>query len=376
MSTPATDSSPGSPSATNVAPTPSEVPTPSDASTTTDTSTTDDDPTTDTSMTDDAATTDDTTSSSGEVGIRIDGNQILVDGEVLHIRGVNWNPVPKGQDHPAGLAYAAMADIDIPLMKAAGINAVRTYEHLDDREVLDKLHTAGISVFSTVLGWWQDETSVVVERVNSVKDHPAIVAWVVGNEWNYNHLYGYENLTEEETRDKLNEAARLIKATDATRPVTTIWGGLPPKSMIDAMPDIDVWGLNVYGGVTFGPLFEQFAGISSKPMYLGEYGVDAYNTTAGAYDPEAQAQADKQLTEEILTNLVTTPGGVTSGGFIFEWADEWWKDGSGALDQQGVAGIEGSLYPDNVFNEEWWGIVDIDRNPRPAYEALKALYAP
>lgn len=352
----------------------------SDTATTDDASSTTDDTQTDTSMRDDDsstdASTDDTTSSSGEVGIRIDGNEILVDGEVLHIRGVNWNPVPKGQDHPAGLAYAAMADIDIPLMKAAGINAVRTYEHLGDREVLDKLHAAGISVFSTVLGWWQDETSVVVERVSSVKDHPAILAWVVGNEWNYNHLYGYENLTEEETRDKLNEAAALIKATDPSRPVTTIWGGLPPKSMIDAMPDIDVWGLNVYGGVTFGPLFEQFASVSSKPMYLGEYGVDAYNTAIGAYDPESQAQADKQLTEEIIAHLVTTPGGVTSGGFIFEWADEWWKDGTGALDEHGVAGIEGSLFPDDVFNEEWWGIVDIDRNPRPAYEVLKALYAP
>src|SRR5690606_29730527 len=184
------------------------------------------------------------------------------------------------------------------------------------------------------------------------------------------------NLLDEETRDQLNDAASRIKAIDTTHPITTIWGGLPPKSMIDAMPDIDLWGLNVYGGLTFGTLFSEFAAMSTKPMYLGEYGVDAYNTTIGAYDPESQATANKGFTEEILANLVTDPGGVTSGGFIFEWADEWWKDGSGALDEHGVGGIEGGLHPDGVFNEEWWGIVDIDRNPRPAYDVLKALYSP
>jgi hypothetical protein len=314
-----------------------------------------------------------------EAGIRIDGNKILLNGSVFHIRGVNWNPVPKGKTHPDGLAYAALADTDIPLMQAAGINAVRTYERLEDREVLDKLHAAGIYVFSTVYGWWQDEPSVVVERVNKVKDHPAILAWVLGNEWNYNHLYGNENLTEAQTRDKLNAAAALIKGVDTTHPVTTIWGGVVPKSMVDAMPDIDIWGLNAYSGLSFGALFSEYASRSSKPMYLGEYGADAYNATTQAYDPEAQAKADKELTIEILQNLVTEPNGVTSGGFVFEWADEWWKDSAaGNLNQQDVGGIApgGGPYPDATFNEEWWGIVDIDRVPRPAYAALKALYAP
>src|SRR5262249_21190080 len=124
-----------------------------------------------------------------EHGIRVDGRRLILDGKTFQIRGVNWNPVPKGKSHPDGLDYAGFADQDIALMKAAGINAVRTYERLENREVLDKLYAAGIYVFSTVYGWWQDDPSVVTERVNAVKDHPAILAWVLGNEWNYNKLY-------------------------------------------------------------------------------------------------------------------------------------------------------------------------------------------
>src|SRR5690606_5419262 len=94
-------------------------------------------------------------------GIAVVGRAVYVDGKLFHIKGVNWNPVARGKNHPADLDFAGFADVDIPLMKAAGINAVRTYERLENREVLDKLHAAGIYVFSTVLGWWQDDAEVV-----------------------------------------------------------------------------------------------------------------------------------------------------------------------------------------------------------------------
>jgi Glycosyl hydrolases family 2, TIM barrel domain len=310
-------------------------------------------------------------------GVRTEGRRLLVDGEPFQIRGVNWNPVPKGAGHPDGLDYAGFADQDIALMAAAGINVVRTYERLEDRAVLDKLHAAGIRVFSTVYGWWQDDPSVVTERVNAVKDHPAILAWVLGNEWNYNKLYGNENLTLEQARDQINAAASLVKQADPAHPVSSIYGELDGlEAMVESMPDIDIWGINAYRGIGFGDLFSRYEGLANKPMYLGEYGADAYNAEQGAYDPSSQAEAVRTLTQALLDNGVDESG-VTLGGFVFEWADEWWKVNGGELSVQDTGGVApgGGPHPDGVFNEEWWGIVDIDRNPRPAYDALVELYA-
>jgi hypothetical protein len=310
--------------------------------------------------------------------IVVEGRQVLVAGEPIHLRGVNWNPVARGATHPEGLDFAGFAAGDIPLMQAAGINAVRTYEPLLDGAVLDRLQEAGIFVFCTVYGWWQDDPSVVTQRVDAVKDHPAILAWVLGNEWNYNHLYGYGNATWEQTRDRLNAAATAVKVADPSRPVASIYGEFERlEEALVSMPDIDLWGINAYRGIGFGDLFASFQALSSKPLFLGEYGADAYNTTlegAGGYDPTSQADAVRALTVELLDNS-STAGGVTLGGFVFEWADEWWK-AEGSLDVQDIGGIApgGGPYPDGTFNEEWWGIVDIERVPRPAYDVLRELY--
>lgn len=310
-------------------------------------------------------------------GVSIVGRQLFLDGEPFHIRGVNWNPVPKGANHPDGLDYAGFADQDIALMKAAGINAVRTYERLENTVVLDKLYAAGIYVFSTVYGWHGDDPSVVTARVNAAKGHPAIMAWVLGNEWNYNQLYANDGNTAG-ARAKINQAAALIKQADPSHPIASIWGGTGELgATVSQMPDIDIWGINFYGGLSLADVFNNWPGAGDGPMFLGEYGADAYNAKTNSVDTASQAEATRVLTQAIMDNYVTGNGGVTSGGFIFEWADEWWKDSGGSNSVQDAGGIApgGGPYPDQTFNEEFWGIVDIDRNPRPAYDELKALYA-
>lgn len=309
-----------------------------------------------------------------EPGVHVRDGQLVVDGQVYPLRGVNWNPVPRGGQHPQDLDFDGFVEQDAALMQAAGINVVRTYEHLSDAAVLDTLLAHHIRVFTTVYGWWQDDPAVVTQRVDAVKQHPAVIGYVLGNEWNYNQLYANGAISTEQARDQINAAAALVKQADPSRPVTTIYGELGGlDAMVRSMPDIDLWGINSYRGISFGDLFQAYAAVSDKPLFLGEFGADAYNALIDAYDPDSQAEATAALLGE-LSDAVAANRAL--GGFIFEWADEWWKDGSGSPNEQDEGGVApgGGPHPDQTFNEEWWGLVDVDRNPRPAYEATKVHY--
>ena len=200
--------------------------------------------------------------------------------------------------------------------------------------------------------------------------------WMVGNEWNYNGLYA--GFSFEAARERVAEVSRNLKQADQEHPVATSFGELPDAATIAALPNIDIWGTNVYRGLSFGGIFNDWAARSDKPLLVAEYGADAYNANLPGPDEAAQAEATVALTELIRDNgSAFSNAGVCVGGALFEWADEWWKDGNGRWDTHDVGGYApgGGPHPDFVFNEEWWGIVDIDRNRRAAFWGLKELFA-
>jgi len=319
----------------------------------------------------------------------------------LVMRGFNWSPHTKG-DPPSTLAgqHVKWRDRDLPMMAAAGVTAIRTYHDFgtgpEACRTLDRLYDLGIGVIVQVDSP-QHETSADLENirtvVNAYKNHPAILMWNVGNEWDINNYYGTHN-TLAEAAAFTETAAQLIKTLDPHHPVSTVIADphipavhplsasqfpfLPARPTMEDLvqqlvPSVDVWGVNVYRGNSFQDMFAQWRSITTKPMFIGEYGADSYRHAIAAEDGVMQANWNTRLWDEVVFELSAERiAGNTLGALAMEWNDEWWKNGAPAAHD---LTSEPSVGQPDLFNdEEWFGHVDADRAPKPALAALSARF--
>ncbi|WP_235996351.1 glycoside hydrolase family 2 TIM barrel-domain containing protein [Robertkochia sediminum] len=305
--------------------------------------------------------------------VTVSGRQVLVDGAAYEIRGLCYNPVAKGRTERD---FNDM-DRDLDLMKEAGVNTVRIYAPIDSKGVLDKFHNAGIKV---IVGFGYNQGGVFdilsgtcIDYVNKYKDHPAILFWELGNEYNYHPEWFGNNINT--WYRSLNTTADRIHQADPGHPVATAHGELPTNEILELCPNVDVWGMNVYRWDSPGDIFGQWAAISEKPMYLSEAGGDSYMTVAAegyaqGENQKAQADANANILDEVFAHK-----DVTLGVTLFAFSDEWWKAGN--PDQQDTGGwapnSSGVPY-DGAPNEEYWGLVDIDRNKKEAFFVVKEKY--
>jgi len=299
--------------------------------------------------------------------------QILLNGNPYLIKGVCYNPVPKGSNR------RDFSDLskDLELMKEAGINTIRVYSPIIEETFLDKIHDAGIRVIVN-FGYNQDGnydilTGSFIDYINQYKNHPAILFWELGNEYNY-HPEWFDNDIKNWYR-AMNNAAEIIHQNDSNHPVATAYGELPDSTALALGPAIDIWGINVYRWDDPGEIFEQWRGISTKPMYLSETGADSYMTAEmkgykKGENQKAQADAIRNILEVVFNHR-----DVCAGVTLFEFSDEWWKAGNiNAHDQGGRAPRSSGVPYDGAPNEEYWGIVNVDRTKKLAFETVKNIY--
>ena len=305
--------------------------------------------------------------------VSVSERQILVNENPYLIKGICYHPVPKGSKD---LSFNSL-DQDLALMVEAGINTIRVYAPIDNKDVLDKIHDAGLKV---IIGFGYNQggrfdilSGTFVDYINTFKNHPAILMWELGNEYNY-HPEWFEGDIKNWYK-ALKEATHLAHENDTNHPVTTAHGDLPDALALSICTNIDVWGMNSYRWDNPEAIFSEWEALSHKPMYLSEAGGDSYMTISrdgyeAGSNEKAQANANKNILNAIFKNQ-----DICSGVTMFSFTDGWWKAGNPEKQDPGGWAPNSSGVPyDGAPNEEYWGMVDIDRNKKETFEIISTKY--
>jgi hypothetical protein len=151
-------------------------------------------------------------------------------------------------------------------LKAAGGNSLRTWGSRDDPKLYDEADALGLSVCA---GLWFDwvpnrpeymrrQFQDLCSRVRQYKDHPAILVWGLGNEYEV-------GVSDPALWKAIEELAAAIKQIDPNHPVITVVADVTQDKVAALMqhcPSMDALGVNSYGG------------LSSLPARLRAYGWD------------------------------------------------------------------------------------------------------
>lgn len=147
---------------------------------------------------------------------------------------------------------------NLALLAASGGNSLRTWRTDNAEHILNEAQQRGLTVMlGLALGSerhgfdYNDEVAIkkqkesVREQVLKYKDHPALLAWGLGNEVD---LF-YKNT---KVWYAIEDIAKMVHAVDPNHVVTTVVAGVDAekvKLIMERVPSIDYLSVNIYGGL-------------------------------------------------------------------------------------------------------------------------------
>jgi len=359
-------------------------------------------------------------------------HSITIEGKNFIINGMNWDYFPIGTNYSYSLwnqtdAFIQQAlDDEMGLLKNMGVNSIRVYSGIP-KKWIEYIHT-NFGIYTmlnhsfgryglTIDGVWKPNTeysdpktkklllSEVTQMAKEYKDTKGLLLFLLGNENNYGLFWDgaeTENIPVKDRKATIrarsmyklfNEAVVAMKAIDSNHPMAISNGDLLFLDIIaEECKDFDVFGTNVYRGVSFGDLFERVKKEYGKPVLFTEFGSDTFNATTNQEDQNAQAFYLKGNWNEIYNNASGMgKAGNAIGGFTFQFSDGWWKYGQTSnldLHDNNASWSNGGYQKDfiegeNNMNEEWFGICAkgptnekgfYQLYPRAAYYVLKEIH--
>jgi beta-galactosidase/beta-glucuronidase len=222
---------------------------------------------------------------------------LKVNGEPLMVNGMNWDYFPIGTNfmyslwnEPDDFIKKAL-DEEMSLLQNMGVNAIRVYTGIQPKWIRYIYENYGIYTMLnhsfgryglTLDGAWVANTeysdprvielllSEVTELAGEYKNTPGLLLYLLGNENNYGLFWGGAETEDIPVVDRqstirarhmyklFNQASLAMKAIDPSHPVALCNGDLLFLDIIaDECPDVDIFGVNVYRGISFTDMFEQ-----------------------------------------------------------------------------------------------------------------------
>jgi hypothetical protein len=361
-----------------------------------------------------------------------DGFRLIVNNEPFMVNGMNWDYFPIGTNYnyslwnqPDDFIRIAL-DNEMGLLRNMGVNAIRVYTGIPARWITYIYEKYGIYTMLnhsfgryglTLDGAWIPNTEYsdertrelllreVTELVKEYKDTPGLLLYLLGNENNYGLFWGGAETEDIPVVDRtstiraramyklFNEAAVAMKEISTNHPIALCNGDLLFMDIIvEECPDVDIFGTNMYRGISFGDAFQRVKDEYNKPIMFMEFGADAFNAISLEEDQYSQAYYMKGNWKEIYENAAGLgKAGNSLGGFTFQFSDGWWKFGQTKnldVHDTNASWENGGYYRDHIegrnnMNEEWFGVCakgqtnargHYELYPRAAYYTLREVH--
>ena len=259
------------------------------------------------------------------------------------------------------------------LLKEIGGNSFRTWGANAAKKDLDEAAKYGETV---TIGFWlghskhgfsyknpkalDDTERDVLETVKRIKDHPALLAYTLGNEMELGQPDPVEMW------QFINRLAKKVKALDPNHPVGTVVADIWKEKadhMIKYAEALDFIGFNSYGGATsVGKRWRELGG--KKPYILTEYGPKGAGECGKAANglplEWTSTYKAKWYNDVYEQTILADKGKYCLGGYVFTWGHK----------NEGSPTWFGTMLPDGTKLEvvatlaQKWGKKVANRCPR------------
>lgn len=311
------------------------------------------------------------------VTIEIRGDQFVINDKKFEIRGIHYGPWRPGSS-PGNGPSPTEEEIrqDLELIVQANANTILCFD--PSVRLLELADQYGLKViYALHIDWWkvsQEKQLELVQQVEAAvskhKNAPALFAWMLGNEM---PEWVISKTGAEAIRKTFKTLSNHVRSIDSRHPIT--YGDWPMARNLNLAASLDFVSFNLYpyyppevAAAGFGQYIERELKPIAKgrPLLISEFGINTLETS-----PEGQAETLRRCWGELQRTGI-------AGGIVFEFSDQWWKNFDNPTRPpnwwEREKDLNDHLKHDND-PEEYYGIVTSDREPKPAYEAVRKMFA-